>query len=257
MRLARALALAFIFAGWGYIKVNWELSIAEEQHKIQYGELQLTPSLRDQLGQQLTIAVLGGMRAVAADYLWLWATIDWENENWIRMRGNILIVTFLQPRCETFWVEGGAHLGSDAACEELRNPLEPSPYRRMRSYRFYVEEGRQVFIRGLDHLPYSYNLWERLAILYDERLHDEKASAYCYFRAAECPDAPVFLERFSAYMLEKGGFNQEAYLAWSYLYHKLTPKQLTETQHWGDKIKSKIRYFETKLNVPTEKRIFP
>ena len=257
-RLSRAFFLALLLGVWGGVKVQWEENIAKTQDDLRFGGVPVTMDLREQLGQGLMIGLLGGMRAVVSDCVWLEGIPYWEDEDWRQLRNCIRICNILQPRCEVFWWRGGYEMSFDAACEVRRDThTEPNLYRRMRNYFFWVEEGRQIFELGVQNNPQSAKLWEALANLYDRQLNDEENAARCYQRATACPNSPMYLERFAAYCYEKEHRYDEAYLAWANLYHRLTPKELENPQHWRERIEERIRTYEAKLNVPKEKRIFP
>jgi hypothetical protein len=267
-RIALAVLLLLL---WAPFKIAWEQGIAREQNRLRYGGMTMTRQLRDELGQGLTIGVLSGMRSVVADLLWLNVTAEWENEEWFNMEGYINLCTALQPRSITFWDIGGWQLAWNASVSAMQNRKEPNALRRLKASRFWIEKGLDVYKRGIENNPEHYRLWFATALLYQQRLAEQEErmglvaaaksdyeyAAYYYEQASLRPDAPIFLERFSAIMYGKAGDDQAAYASWRALWLRLTPKQRDMREHWKEKIESNIRRLENKLSIPKEKRVFP
>ena len=174
------------------------------------------------------------------------------------MESLINLCTSLQPRSITFWDYGGWQLAWNVSiAAEWDAALEKNPLRRMHDSRFWIYRGIDVFKRGIENNPQSYQLWERMALCYSQRLKDYKSAASYYREAAIQPGAPVYLERFEAYMYEDAHDDADAYDAWKRLWYRLTPAQREEKQHWKEKIEAHIRSLENRLAIPPEKRVFP
>ena len=255
----RSVALiAVLLCAWAPFKLFWEEKIAQEQDRLRYGSVAMTRSLRDQLSQGLTIGVLAGLRSVVADFVWIDVTVAWEKYEWFKMDSLINLCTSLQPRSVTFWDYGGWQLAWNVSiAAEWDVALQKNPLRRMHDSRFWIGKGLDLLKRGIENNPQSYQLWERTAQCYYQRLKDYKMAAYYYHGAALQPGAPVYLERFESYMYEDAHDDVDAYAAWKGLWERLTPAQREEKQHWKEKIEAHIRGLENKLNVPPEKRVFP
>ena len=254
----RAVWIAVLLCAWAPFKLVWEENIERQQDQLRYHGVAMTRQLRDELTQGLTIGVLAGMRNVVADFVWLDVTVAWERYEWFKMDSLINLCTSLEPRSIIFWDYGGWQLAwnvSVAASEDVVR--QPNALRRMHDSRFWMYKGLDVYKRGIENNPQSYKLWESIGELYQNRLWDFEDAAICYQRASELPGAPVYLERFNAYMLQDAHDYAGAYAAWKALWFRLTPAQREEKQHWKEKIISSIRTLENKLNVPREKRVFP
>jgi hypothetical protein len=257
-RLRRALLVAVLLGLWAPAKIAWEQQIAHEQDFLRYRGTPMTRQLRDQLSQGLTIGVLSGMRSVVADLLWLESTTEWMNQNWFEMSKVINLCTALQPRAPLFWEMGGWQLAWNASIFSGDNPLEPNPLKRLKASRFWLNQGRDVYQRGLENNPTNWRLWSGMALLYQQRLKDPRTAAYYYEKANEQPNAPNYLERFPAIMYHLAGDDQASYAAWTALWNRLTPAQRLEPQHQAGKANAaRIRQMEDKLSIPPEKRIFP
>lgn len=268
----RGIFLAVVLLGlWAPFKVMWEQRIAREQDLLRYRGITMTRTLRDQLGQGLTIGVLSGMRSVVADFLWLDSTIAWENKEWFKMEGIINLCTALQPRSITFWDIGGWQLAWNASVAAAHDPTIPGDLRRLKASRFWIQKGLEVYKRGIENNPEHHKLWADTGLLYQSRLADLerrmgqpaaaaadfRTAAHYYEEALKRPDVPIFYERFPAYMYENAGDDQAAYDYWRKLWARLTPEQRKQPQHAADKVESSIRRLENKLSIPKEKRIFP
>jgi len=258
VRLRRAFFIALILAVWAPFKIAWEQSIERQQDLLRYRGITVTPQLRDQLGQGMTIGLLSGMRSIVADLEWLNLEVAWEHQQWFRMGGIINLCTSLQPRSITFWDIGGWQLAWNASVDAYWDVNDHDPLRRLKFSRFWIQKGLDIYLRGLAVNPERYLLWSHTGLLYQMRLKDYKMAAYYYDQARQRSDAPVYLERFPAIMLQKAGDDQGAYEAWQALWHRLTPQEKTMKEHWpSHPTLLEIRRLEDKLSIPKEKRVFP
>jgi tetratricopeptide (TPR) repeat protein len=250
-----AVYLALLLAAWGSLKVYWETAIERREEILKFHGYTINRSLRDQLGQGMMLGLLSGFRGVVADFTWLMVTGAWQDKQWFRVKSLIDLSVTLQPRFVPFWDLGGWHLAWNASVDRRNNHDEPNPLRRIKEERYWIREGEKVYRRGALSNPDSYELWRSLAMLYEQKLQDYRQAAECFARAAAAPGAPIFLERFPAYMYEKAGDDQAAYEVYKRLW--LLPRDRKNIQYAYDKIEEKIRLLEKKLKVPREKRIFP
>jgi hypothetical protein len=258
-RLRRAFLIALLLGLWAPVKVAWEQNIAREQDFLRYRGAAMTPELRDQLSQGLTIGVLSGMRNVVADFVWLEVTTEWMASRYFRMAFYINVCMSLQPRWPVFPCMGGWQLAYNASVAAQQDPTEPNPLRRLKASRFWIEKGLDVYKRGLQNNPTYWRLWNETAQLYDQRLHDYATAAYYYQKASEQPGAMTYLERFPAHMYDPHHLNdpEKEYEEWKKLWFRLTPEQKEEKFHLAGQIESDIRRLEQKLSIPKEKRVFP
>jgi hypothetical protein len=257
-RLRRVLLVALILSLWAPFKIVWEQEIGQEQNLLRYHGVPITRQLRDELGQGLTIGVLSGMRSVVADLIWVIdMSIAWQNQEWFKMGGYINLCTSLQPRSTVFWDIGGWHLAWNASVAAAYDRKEPNELRRLKASRFWIEKGREIYVRGIENNPTYWRLYADTAQLYYQRLHDYRDAAVYYQQASELPNAPVYLERFPAIMYGMAGDNETAYATWKALWERLTPQQRAMKEHARDKIEGNIRLLEQNLSIPKEKRVFP
>ena len=65
-------------------------------------------ALEGTLGQGLIIGVLGGFRAILADFLWIRTNVIWERKDRIKLDSMVRLVTTLDPRPDFFWINGSS-----------------------------------------------------------------------------------------------------------------------------------------------------
>lgn len=204
---------------WGAVKQPWEGSIAEERTRIIYGEdIPMSFALRETLGQELTLAALGGFRGLVATFLWISLTENWQERQWTRVRTLADFAVTLQPRVLFFWENGAWHLAWNASVSVKKYAEEgKSEARKEYESRQWIEAGIDMLERGIRVNPEKANLYQRMAELYWQRLEDYEQAAYYYRLASEKENAPAYVDRFIGYALEKAGKNDEAYAHWKML----------------------------------------
>lgn len=253
--LATGLACALL-ALWGAAKIPWEESLSRKRNRMLLGqEKPISYEMRDRLGQGLTLAVLGGFRGVAANFVWLDLTEAWEDQEWSRVHADAELAVLLQPRVPFFWDNGAWYLAWNASISSEKYSQDPNPDRRRREALKYVEAGREMLERGIRVNPEKPQLYERLAFLYEQRLGDYENAARYYRLALGKPGVPLYLERFVGYALEKAGKPREAYEYWKSLWDSSPDHPPRHARQW-EKIESHLRKLEDELRLPDEKRIF-
>jgi tetratricopeptide (TPR) repeat protein len=258
-RLQRAVLVALFLGRWAPVKIAWEQEISRQQDFLRYKGASISRQLSDQLGQGLTIGVLGGLRSVVADFVWLKMTVDWQNQDWFDMMACIKICTTLEPRAPIFSCMGGWELAWNASIGSASDIRQPDPMKRLKASHFWIDRGLDIFRHGLENNPEYWRLWYYTALCYDQRLNDYDKAAFYYQKASEVPEAPIYLERFSAIMFDRqhGKQPEKCYALWKQLWEKLTPEEKTQKIHEPDRIEKEIRILEDKLSIPKEKRVFP
>lgn len=243
---------------WGACKLPWEEHLAARRAAIMHGQVPaMSFQLRDSLGQGLTLAALGGLRGVAANFIWISLTTAWENQQWTRVRTLAEFAVLLQPRVSFFWENGAWHLAWNASVAALNYPRpDTSPTQRERESRQWIEAGREMLERAIAANPEKYQLRMRLAELYQQRLNDHATAARYYMEASRIPGASPLAERFAGYALERAGRKQEAYQWWLQLWHSSSDHPDIGPRQWP-KIRERIENLEKELNIPHDKRLFP
>lgn len=248
---AAAVALLIL---WAAIKTPWEYQLDARQTLLIHGmRPQISAEMRDQLGQGLTLAALGGFRSLAAVIVWLSLYEAWTLREWPRVRTNIDLAVLLQPRDPFYWDNGAWHLAWNASIDAANRP-DRAPLERMVESRRWIDAGRDLLERGIRANPEKSVLRQRLGDLYWHRLEDYDQAALHYREAIALPRAPEYLERFVGYALQRAGRPQEAYDYFRNLWKKRRPGD--PPARW-ERVERELRKLEEELNLPDDIRLFP
>ena len=160
-------------------------------------------SLREDLGQSLFIATLGGFRSPVASIMELRSVTPWMRGNWGVVEECYAICTKLQPREAHYWDQRAWHQACNARDSYLWESTFTQANREMYAQQS-VENGIRTLKEAVKWLPDSWKLWERLAwyscMEYNQR-QDHAAAAEAYEKAASIKGAPVAYRRFVVYQL--------------------------------------------------------
>jgi hypothetical protein len=225
-------------------------------------------SLQGALGQGVTVGLLGGFRAIVADFFWIKAYTVWEENDLPATQTFIKLVTAIDPRPLYFWQNGARMIAYDMSNWRI---VEEGGYSKVlpARQRQIDEEQAAVALRYLNeafgHHPKSALLHVEIANVYLNRLKDNASAAEAYRRAAEQPNAPFFAARIHAELLRGLGRKAEAYDWLKRLYPTL-PKAVDKTRGiteftvesaMAEVVLERIREFEKELNIPEEELFAP
>jgi len=203
-------------------------------------------------GQGLTLGVLGGFRAIAADFTWLRVYVIWETRDLPATETLLRLVTALDPRPLYFWLNGARIVAYDMTAWRIAAAGGYDAVPVALQERIGVEQAR-LALRRLDEAmafhPASAELWIERANLELNRLHDTAAAAASYRRAAEQPGAPYYAARLHAELLRRFGRKAEA-LAWLVKLHPRLPRN--DEAACADLVLERIRQLERELRVAPE-----
>jgi hypothetical protein len=204
--------------------------------------------VRERIGQTAFIAVLGGFRSVIADLLFIDAHAAWERTDWTQLLLRLRQATELQPHALMFWDIAGWHMAWNASIA-AENDESKSPAARQRSAREYIELGRDFLNRGIANNPQKPQLYEALARLQRDRLHDHAGAAENFYKASQLPGCAAYDERFSAYELSAcEGRERETYEKLRALYLRGEKERLPA-------LIGHLKRLEEKLNIPQDQRL--
>jgi hypothetical protein len=204
--------------------------------------------LRERIGQSAFIAVLGGFRSVIADLLFIDAHAAWERTDWMHLLLRLRQATELQPRAILFWDIAGWHMAWNASIA-AENDESKSPLARQRSSREYIELGRDFLNRGIANNPQKPQLYEALARLQRDRLHDHAGASENFYKASQLPGCAAYDERFSGYELAAcEGRERQAYERLRALYLRGEKERLPG-------LIARLKALEEKLNIPLAERV--
>jgi tetratricopeptide (TPR) repeat protein len=211
-------------------------------------------SVKDALGQGVTVGLLGGFRAILADLFWIRTNYVWEQYDLPATQTSIKLVTAIDPRSLYFWLNGSQMIAYDMPNWRIDKAggydKVPDSVKR----RFDLEQAKVA----VDYLNEAFGFHPehpliRLAIgnIYLNRLKDTATAATYYKRAAEHPDAPFYAARIYAELLRKMNRNAEAYKYLCKLYPTLPKDNL---QAMASTVLGRIRELEGELAIPAEKQ---
>lgn len=237
-----------------FIKLPFEGNIQRARQNQKLDSTTLSITLRSKLSQNLAIALLGGFRALTADFIWLSQVhISWEDQVWYKLKEGAELCAILQPHAISFWDLGSWHMAWNASYSESANPKYPSLAYRLKLKQDWIEAGRDFLERGIQNNPNSWELNFSQARLLKDRCREPSSAIPYVLKAFEQPEAPTYVGRMVGHMYEDAGKSQEAYQWWVKLWnedHDKHPGQLYDKIHaWGAE-------WEEKLNIPPSQRIF-
>ena len=247
--MRRALFVVAAVLLFGGLRLPVERSLALEHRQSRFADPELTLDVREKLGQLGFVAALSGFRAVLADFLFIQAHVAWERTEWGRVLLLFRQVTTLQPHVPLFWDTAAWHMAWNASAAAINDPSQPRQALRVKTQREYFAIGRDFLERGIKNNPDNPKLYESLAMLYRDKYNDHARASEYFRKAADCPGAPVYDKRFSAYELSYcPGWEPQAYIQLRRLYDEGDPERVPT-------LIRRLKYLEAKLNVPPGHRI--
>lgn len=236
-----------VLACWGILKLPFETRLTAQMQAARLGGFKITASLRQQAGQAGFIAALGGLRAAVADLLWIRAHVAWQDVQYGRMKLLFDACTAMQPRRVYFWDLSAWHMAWNGAAH-VQNTVEDPEERRRKMMEFF-KIGEDYLLRGIENNPDDWQIYDRLGMLYRDKLKDPEKAAAAYDEASKRPGRLDYTRRFAAYMLsEVPGREREAYERLLALYR--------EGEHeWLDTLLKRLQLLERKLKIPLEQRV--
>ena len=159
-------------------------------------------NLREQVNQASLVALLGGLRSMAAAIWDLWACSAWEKTQYAQVERDYLFCQRLQPRTFYYYDRGQWMMAYNAAhYYELRNTERGALNALLRSA--YTDKGLVMLRTGQKFLPLEPRLHEQEATLYRDKIRPRQPlkEAAAWQRATTCPGAPAYTARFQAYAL--------------------------------------------------------
>ena len=199
-------------------------------------------------GQGVTLGLLGGFRAIVADFTWLRLHVIWEQRDLAATDTLLRLVTTIDPRPLYFWVNGARIIAFDMTAWRIAEAGGHEVLSAVQRDRLGTEQAR-LAIRLLEEAmtfhPGNAALWIERANIELNRLRDSEAAAESYRKAWEQPGAPTYAARLHAELLRRLGRKSEA-LAWLTRLHP----QLPSEEEGTELVLSRIRDLERELAVP-------
>ena len=206
------------------------------------------------LGRGVSVAVLGGYRGLAADLLWLETYVTWTARDRPTTTALIRLVTSIDERPESFWLNGARIIAYDLAQWRLAEAARgaaasPAECRRIRHEQ--ADAAVELLARARRWHPRSAAICIELGNIELVGRGDLAAAARWYRAAAELPRAPHYAARVYAELLRRQGRPAEAY-AWLRRIHPALPPGDPEAM--PEAVLARIRELETELGVPAADR---
>ena len=199
-------------------------------------------------GQGVTLGLLGGFRAIVADFTWLRLHVIWEQRDLAATDTMLRLVTTIDPRPLYFWVNGARIIAFDMTAWRIAEAGGHDVVPAVQRDRLGAEQAR-LAIRLLEEAmtfhPGNAALWIERANIELNRLRDTAAAAESYRKAWEQPGAPAYAARLHAELLRRLGRKAEA-LVWLTRLHP----QLPPEEEGTELVFSRIRDLERELAIP-------
>ncbi|TVP75943.1 MAG: hypothetical protein EA353_12920 [Puniceicoccaceae bacterium] len=205
------------------------------------------------LGQGLVIGVLGGFRAILADFLWIRTNTIWERRDRPQLDAMVRLVTTLDPRPDFFWINGSRMIAYDVPNWRIREEggYDAVPEARQRVIDLeQAERAFELIDEALAFHPENAKLYLEKGQIYLNRLKDNINAAKWFLLASEQKDAPFFAARIYAELLRREGQDAEAYEFLKQLHRELPDTPFAQK----DVILERIRELEKTLEIPVWER---
>jgi TPR repeat protein len=206
--------------------------------------------------QQMSAVMLGGLRALVADGLWLKTYLAWAACDLPATERLLRLVTIVDDRPVYFWLNGArimaydmtqwrlaAHARGGGAAEGERRIVEEQASAALR----YLAEARRRH-------PESAAVCVETANIHLYRRGDVASAAEWYRRAAGSPDAPFYAARVYGELLRRIGRKREAY-DWLCRLHPTLPADDREAMR--EVVMSRIRDLERELSLSSNEQYTP
>lgn len=201
-------------------------------------------------GQGVTLALLGGFRALVADAVWVRMYVLWERHDLPATQSLIELVTALDPRPVYFWINGARILANDLSAWRLDAAGGYEAAGASVENRINQEQGSlaiEYLAAAMRFHPANPDLWIERANIQLHRLRDLPAAAESYRQAWQQPKAPYYAARLHAELLRRMGRKAEA-LDWLVKLYPTLPAG--DAGAARDTVLERIRELERELGVP-------
>lgn len=217
-------------------------------------------SIQGALGQGVTVGLLGGFRAIVADFFWLKTNSVWGDNDLPATQTYVHLVTAIDPRPLYFWLNGSRMIAYDMPNWRIQaaGGYDTVPQSVQRKF---DEEQSAVAVdylkSGLGYHPDEPLLYIEIANVYLNRLKDNATAAEYYLKAAQQPDAPHYAARIYAELLRRMGRNREAYDWLKKTYAELPKGSDASFTAVPEVVLERIRELEKELGIPESEAYQP
>lgn len=226
--------------------------------RVQAGQPELNlAGVEDALGQGMVLGLLGGFRAIVADFLWIQTNSVWEQQDRVKLDAMVRLVTALDPRSEFFWINAARMVAYDVPHWRIREEGGYQAVSESRKEALDREQAEQAFVlldQALEHHPKNPRLYLEIGQIYLHRLDDPARAAPWFRKAWEQPGAPYFAARIYGELLRRQGRLEEAYAFLADLHRELPDG---DPYAQKDVVLERIRDLEDSLGRPVWDRYQP
>ncbi|MBC8010169.1 MAG: hypothetical protein H7067_08730 [Burkholderiales bacterium] len=211
-------------------------------------------SLKDALGQGVTVGLLGGFRAIVADLFWIRTNSIWETNDLAGTEISIRLVTAIDPRPLYFWMNGSRMIAYDMPNWRIDAAGGYDKVPEAVKRRFDEEQSGKAIKYlegGIGFHPQDPLMVLEIANVHLNRLKDVETASRYYLQASKMPDAPYYAARIYGELLRRLGRNAEAYAFLKELFPTL-PKDDLMAQ--TNVVLDRIRELEGELEIPVTQR---
>lgn len=208
------------------------------------------------LGQGLVVGMLGGFRAIIADFIWIRANSVWEKRDRVKLDAMIRLATTIDPRPEFFWTNGARMIAYDVPHWRIRAEGGHFKVPESRQQQIDYEQAEQAFAlleTAREFHPDKARFYMETGQIYMIRLKENLKAAEWFLAATKKPDAPYYVARIYAELLRREGKKKEAYEFLKQLHRELPDEPLAQKPIVLDR----IRELEIALRVPFWQRFTP
>ena len=201
------------------------------------------------LGQGLVVGVLGGFRAITADFLWIRTNTIWERRDRVKLDAMVRLVTTLDPRSKFFWINAARMVAYDVPHWRIREEGGYALVPERRQQAIVLEQVQQACVmleRARQFHPQHAKLYLETGQIYLNRLKDYAQAAEWFLLASQQPDAPYYAARIYSELLRRQGKDVEAYGFLKQLYVDLPDDPFAQKEI----ILDRIHELEVSLKVP-------
>jgi hypothetical protein len=204
-------------------------------------------------GQGVTLALLGGFRALVADVLWIRMYALWEQRDLGGTQSLVQLVTAVDPRPAYFWINGARILANDLAVWRLEEAGGYDVAGAAVEERLNREQAAVAIAHlsaGMAFHPDNPDLWIERGNIELNRARDVAAAAESFRQAWERPRAPYYAARLHAQLLRRAGRPAEA-LEFLIKLHPTLPAN--DEGAARELVLERIRELERELGVPADR----
>jgi len=212
--------------------------------------------LEDALGQGVVLGVVGGLRTIVADFLWIQLNSIWEDKDRAALDPMIRLVTSLDPRPEFFWINGARMTAYDVPHWRIAEEGGYDAVSEARTEAINREQAEQAFAlleEAREFHPGNPRFPLEVAQIHMTRLKDWDAAAEWFLKAWRL-DGPYYSARLHAELLGRAGREREAYAFLRELF-----RELPDDEPFAQKgvVLERIRELEAELGVSETERFRP